>query len=62
MKLPIRFVERTNDGTASYQVKQGLFYLGRVTNISPGVWMAQGCRLEFATRREAGEYLAGARS
>ena len=55
---PIRFVERTRDGSgACYWVKQGQFYLGRVIFIRPGVWMAEGHSDEFATRREAGQYL-----
>jgi hypothetical protein len=56
MDMPIRFVDR-HEG-ASYHVKQGRFYLGKVTRIRAGVWMAEGCSLEFATRREAGRYLA----
>jgi len=54
----VRFVDRVNDGgNTIYQVKQGLFYLGEVTFIRPGVWMVTGCLDEFSTRREAGEYL-----
>lgn len=56
MDIPIRFVERTNDGTTSYQVKQGSFYLGKVVNISPGVW-GNGSGQEYATRKEAGQAL-----
>lgn len=57
VEVPIRFVDRTNDGTPSYWVKQGEFYLGRVIFIRPGAWMVEGCSLEFPTRREAGRYL-----
>lgn len=53
-----RFVMRTNDsGCTTYQVKVGQLYIGSVVFIRPGVWMAEGCSLEFDTRREAGEYL-----
>jgi hypothetical protein len=59
VEIPIRFVERTNDGTTSYKVKQGIWFLGKVTRIRPGVWMAEGCSLTFPTRHEAGRYLLG---
>lgn len=55
--MNLRFVERTNDGTTSYQVKVGEFYLGKVTNIRPGAWMAEDIADEFSTRKEAGEAL-----
>lgn len=56
--IPIRFVDRTNDGETSYWVKQGQFYLGRVVRIRPGAWMVEGHAEEFATRNEAGQFLA----
>lgn len=56
-EIPVRFVDRRNDGTTSYQVKQGIWYLGEVVNIWPGAWMITGYSQEFSTRREAGEYL-----
>lgn len=58
VRIPTRFVERTNDGgSTTYHVKVGQFYIGKVVLIRPGVWMAEGCSLEFSTRREAGKYL-----
>jgi hypothetical protein len=56
--IPIRYVERRNDGSTSYQVKRGQFYLGEVVRLRPGAWGVTGSGQEFSTRREAGEYLA----
>lgn len=66
--MRIRYTGRVNDGTTSYVVQAqaalggGWVVVGRVTNISPGVWGARfpsGVWLgEYGRRSDAGTDLA----